>query len=199
MIKLKNKKFREIVRKFLKEENVLDVILFGSVVRGKDEPNDIDILVVYASNVNTEKNYELRKNLEKERLKAHVVGESYDKLFSSEFLSREGILIEGYSLKNNEFMSSAFGFSSMVFFRYYLKGKSNSDRMRFYYGLYGRGNGGGVLESFGAIKFSDGVVACPIEKAHDIKNFFKKWEIACDEFNVLLPKRISGKKILGLK
>ena len=196
---LKNKRFREAIRGFLKTEGILDVILFGSVVRGKDEPNDIDLLVVYSSKVDNEKNYELRKNLEKEGLKVHVVAESYEKLFSSAFLSREGVLTEGYSLRNDSFVFASFGFSSMVFFRYYLRGKSDSDRMRFYYGLYGRGGEKGVLDSFGAVKFSDGVVTCPIEKVDDMRNFFRKWEIKFDEFSVLLPRRMSEKNILEIK
>ncbi len=196
---LKNRKFKGIVGKGLKHESVLDIFLFGSVVRGKEEPGDIDLLIIYVSKVDVEHSYELRKNLERGGFKVHVVSELYEKLFNSNFLARESILLEGYSLRKGDFLFSAFGFSSMVFFRYYLKGKSSSERMRFYYSLYGRGDEKGILDKFNAWKFSDRIIVCSVKDVEDVRGFLEKWGLRFDEFSVLLPARVAGKKFLELK
>ena len=151
---LKSKIFNELIKEGLNEKDVLDIFLFGSVVRGKEEPNDIDLLVVYVSKEDTDYNYELRKKLEREGFKVHVNGISYKDLFNSSFFAREGILFEGYSFKSKDFLTHAFGFSSFMLFRYHFDGMNNSDRMRFYYALYGRNNEKGVMEEFNCYKQS---------------------------------------------
>jgi len=64
---LKNKEFSRIIEKYLEKENILDIVLFGSSVKGKDEPNDIDILVLYSKEEKDihDTAYLMRKELEK--------------------------------------------------------------------------------------------------------------------------------------
>ena len=31
---------------FYKKNNLIDILLFGSIVKGKDKPNDIDLLII---------------------------------------------------------------------------------------------------------------------------------------------------------
>ena len=196
---LQNKTFRKIVDKAISKNYVLDIVIFGSVVRGKDTPNDIDILVIFSNKVETDFLYDFRKEFEDKKLNVHIIGKTYKHLFESSFLARESILTEGYSLKENDFLSRLYGFSTLTLFRYSLKGASNSERMGFYYSLYGRGNEGGVLDKLGAHKFSDGVIACPIERKEDIVEFFMKKKIKFEEFPILLPSRLMSKKFLELK
>ena len=99
-------------------------------------------------------------------------------------------------MRLSKFLSSAFGFSSFVLFRYTLKGMNNSKRMKFYYSLYGRRSVIGVLETFRSYKFSDNLIASPIEQADNIKGFFESNGIRFDVINVLLPTRISSRKFL---
>ena len=193
---LQNKRFRRIVDDALSENNLLDIILFGSVVRGKDEPRDIDFIFLYAFKEDKEYSYELKKKFEKAGFKAHILGMNYSGLLEPSFLAREGVLLEGYSFRNKQFLSSAFGFSSFVLFRYTLKGMNNSKRMKFYYSLYGRRSVIGVLETFRSYKFSDNLIVSPIEQADNIKGFFESNGIRFDIINVLLPTRISSRKFL---
>ena len=45
---LKNAVFKSEIRKFFRknESEIVDIILFGSIVKGKEKPRDIDILII---------------------------------------------------------------------------------------------------------------------------------------------------------
>src|SRR3989344_4160672 len=140
---LKNKKFNEIIDFALNKGTLLDIILFGSSVKGKDEPEDIDLILVYAFKEDKDHNYEIKKQFENTRFKAHIVSISYSDIWKPSFLARESIILEGYSFRNKQFLFSSIGLSSFVLFRYKLGKMNNSERMRFYYSLYGRGKTSG--------------------------------------------------------
>ena len=59
---LKNTKFRSRVDTFCKEnkEEIIDIILFGSIVKGKEKPRDIDILLLFKEKKDIDKAYSLR-------------------------------------------------------------------------------------------------------------------------------------------
>lgn len=196
---LKNKKFSKIAEKISNEGKVIDIILFGSIVRGKDKPGDIDLLLIYPFKDDSDYSYEVKKRFEKDGFKVHISGIAYEKLFSSNFLARESVLSEGYSFKHKEFLSLAFGFSSFVIFRYYLNGLNDSERMKFYYSLYGRRNEKGVLKIFESIKFSDRVILTHISQDENIKEFFDKKKIRYDKIPILLPTRLASRRFLGVK
>lgn len=193
---LKNKEFIKVYPKYLKNKKVFDIIIFGSAVRGKENPSDIDILIVFSSKEDIDLVYGIRKELEKTCFNFQVIGKSYADVLSPNFTAREGILSEGYSLKNNNFISNLFGYSGFVLFKYSLHGLSNSEKMRFYYSLYGRGKGKGVLEHFEAIKFSDSSILSFIQNAEEIRLFLESKKILFKEVPVLIPSRLSTKKFL---
>ena len=196
---LKNKKFIEISEKFLRFEEILDIIVFGSTIRGKDYPNDLDILIIFPKKINHEIEYQLRKDYEKLNLKIDLIAKTYNELFSAHFLAKESIVHEGYSIKHKKMINSLLGYKGFVLFRYYLEKMNNSDRMRFYYSLYGRGKEKGVLDTYYSIKFSDSIILVPVEYCDQIKDFFYKKEIKFDWFKVLFEGRKSDKKFLELK
>lgn len=194
---LKNKKFLKIIKEALKKPEILDIILFGSYVKGKEKPNDIDLLILYSPKTKDiiEINYKIRKELEKVSKNIEVIGKFYSELFSSEFLARESILSEGFSLSNQKFLSECFGYKNLILFKYYLKEMNKSERMRFYYSLYGRGNEKGLLEKNQSYKFSETVILAPLENSEVIKDFLEKWKIEYIEFPILIPDNISNNKI----
>ena len=63
---LKNTRFKREIKFFFKKNNeILDIILFGSSIKGKDKPNDIDLLIIYKTKKDLDTSYELRKKLNK--------------------------------------------------------------------------------------------------------------------------------------
>lgn len=189
---LKNTKFLSKVNGFFKENEgeLIDIILFGSAVKGKEKPNDIDIIVLFKKKKNIDAAYEFRKELEKLGLPASVTSKTYKELFEVSFAAREAILSEGYSLILKKFLANGFGYNNLILFRYSLKGFNKSNRMRFYYSLYGRSGSKGMVKELNAIKFSDTILLCPVENENRMKEYLDNWNIEYKEFPVLIPERI---------
>jgi|SRR3989344_5991809 len=188
---LKNTKLKSEITKFYRKnrDTILDIIIFGSFIKGKENPKDIDLLILYKDKKNIEKSYELKKILK--NFNVEITDKSYLELFDESFKVREGILSEGYSVVNKKFLSEGFGYLSFILFKYELKGFSKSNRMRFYYGLSGRGkNDKGIIDDLSLIKFSDTILLCPVENAEKIKEFLNYWKIKYIEFPIMIPSRL---------
>ncbi len=194
---LKNKKFLNKIKKFLNKKEIIDIILFGSAARGKEEAKDIDILVVYEDNCNKviEITQSIKNELKKEYHNVEVIGKKYKEVLKPTFLARESLLSEGFSFKYKKFISECFGYENYMLFKYSLKGKNKSERVKFYYGLYGRKNDGGIINKYNCYKLSEGILLCKIENAEIIKIFFSNFNIEYICFPILIPKRIIKYKI----
>jgi len=194
---LKNKKFLKIISKFLKEKEIIDILLVGSLIRGNKIPNDIDIFVIYSldSKKLNDLNYDLKRKLKEIDKKFEVTGKRYEDLFSSEFPARESILSEGYSLRNKKFFSEGLGYKNLILFKYSLKNLSNSKRIQFYYSLYGRGKDKGILNKNNCYKFSDSIILSPIENSNLIKDFLERCKIEYLDFPIIIPERIVKYKL----
>lgn len=171
------------------ENEILDVVLFGSLVRGKEKPEDLDLLVIYKKNINSELINKMRKEFETLGVEVDLVPKSYNDLFKSAFIARESYLSEGYSLIQRKFIAEGLGYKPMVLFRYDIKGFTKSQRMRFYYSLYGR-NTEGMIKKLRLCKFSERIIISPVEESENVKDYFKSWSIKYLEIPILLPLRI---------
>ena len=94
----------EKLKKYLKNErgkNIFDIVVFGSLVKGKSSPRDIDILVIFLQGALRERLdaiQEIKNKLKsKFDLNIDIKQTLLKDLFSPEFLARTGILLEGYS------------------------------------------------------------------------------------------------------
>ncbi|MEK6907568.1 MAG: nucleotidyltransferase domain-containing protein [Nanoarchaeota archaeon] len=190
---LKNIKLKSKILKFYKKNKdiLLDIFIFGSFIKGKEKPNDIDILILYKDKKNFERGYELKKILRE--FNAEITNASYSELFNESFKPKEGILSEGYSVINKKFFSEGFGYTSFILFKYELKGFNKSNRMRFYYSLHGRGKDDkGIIDDLNLIKFSDTILFCPVKNAEKVKEYFDYWKIKYLEFPILIPTRLNN-------
>ncbi len=84
------------------EKEILDIVLFGSSTKGKEKPEDMDILVIYKE----KENLNLNNNL-KHITNASITSTTYQKLFNQTFLAREGYLLNGISIINNKAISES--------------------------------------------------------------------------------------------
>lgn len=190
---LQNKKLHSNIKSFFAQhkDDILDIILFGSIVRGKEKPADIDILLLFSHKENLEIAYAFRKVLDPFSLPFTIITKTYNSFLLESFAAKESILVEGYSLIKNCSIASAFGYNSFILFRYSLKGFNQSRRMLFHYSLHGRYKNNGMLQKLTLIKFSDTVLLSPVQSVEETKEYLSSWNIAFEEMPVLLPKRIS--------
>lgn len=185
-IKLKNK-----IKELVKNSDIKDIILFGSAVRGKENPKDIDILVLFKEKIDKEKEYEIRKALEKDFSKISIISKTEKTVLEPSFDAREGLLFEGISLITDKRISEFYGFFPYGLFRYDFKNWSNLQKTKFYYALNGRGDNKGVLDVLNGIKFSDNVILLPVESIESFKKFLESWEINFKYIPILIPERLA--------
>lgn len=189
----------KISRDFYKKHKgiIKDIILFGSVLRGKDNPSDIDILIVFINNINKDIEYEFKKKISRIVSNASIISKTQDSLHDSSFSAREAILFEGYSLINKKPIASLSGFESLGIFIYQTKKLNNVDKTRFYYALNGRSGAKGVIYLLNAIKLSDNIIAVPLSQTENTKEFFTRWNIDYTYVPSLIPSRLAKKHIIG--
>ncbi len=187
-----NKEFERIISQFLSKHSldILDIFLFGSTVRGKTEPNDIDFLLVFKNKEDSDLEYDLRKKLQKIFPQVTITTKTYASLFSEVFLAKQGILSEGFSLLHKKMLSECFGYTSFILFHYSLQNFTQSQRMQFQYSLYGRKKEGGMIKELSLIKFADGILLSPILNADATKKYLKYWNIQFEEFPSLFPLQL---------
>jgi predicted nucleotidyltransferase len=188
---LKNTRFKREIKFFFKKNNeILDIILFGSSIKGKDKPNDIDLLIIYKTKKDLDTSYELRKKLNKLGFNVSISDKTYKTLIDGNFKPVEEVFSEGYSLIYDKFIANGIGYFNLSLFKYNLKPLNKSQRMRFYYSLYGRDKKGGIVKEFNLIKFSDTLLLCPTENMEKLKEFFESWKIETINFPIMIPSRL---------
>ncbi|MBT3262584.1 nucleotidyltransferase domain-containing protein [Candidatus Woesearchaeota archaeon] len=191
----KNTTFKSEIKKFLKENSneILDVILFGSAMKGKENPKDIDLLILYSVKKNIDKSYEFKKILKSKGFLVETIDKTYKELIEGSFKAVEGILAEGFSFKNNNLLSQNLGYMNLILFKYDLINLNKSERMRFYYSLYGRTKEQkGIIQELNSIKFSDSIILCPANNSEEMSEYLNSWKIKHLKFPILIPSRLKN-------
>jgi predicted nucleotidyltransferase len=171
------------------KSSLLDIILFGSIVRGKDAPQDIDLIVLFKEQEIQDITYALQKLVEKHNAHADILPKTYATLLEDAFLGKEAVLKEGYSILYGTFLARQAGFNTMILFRYDLNKLTNSQRIRFYYSIYGRQRSGGMQERLGLVKFSDNLLLSPIERQAETEAYLQEQGIPFEQIPLLIPDR----------
>jgi predicted nucleotidyltransferase len=146
----------------LSEEGVVDVIVFGSSVRGKLFPNDVDVFVLVDDGLDFENKSRISAELEKKGFNSVVM--SYSESFRKGFWW--SLIHEGRSLKNGD-LRGFLGLKSidLFLFRHRLSG---SEKITFYRAL-------NSLE--GILKNGGGVLFCSVENSGEVEEFFENWGV----------------------
>jgi len=161
------KKIIEELSKYI-NENILDIIVYGSLTRGKEEPNDIDIIVIYKNTFPMDIASSLGE-------KYHIIPIKLDDIFSLGHLLIEA-LAEGWSIVHKRPLREVLGYKAYkeITIENIVYGeKKESKRVSLYYFLYGRKdrNKIGLLEETGAIvvRRNPMVILVPIENSEIFK------------------------------
>ncbi|MBU1004455.1 MAG: nucleotidyltransferase domain-containing protein [Nanoarchaeota archaeon] len=173
---LKTQKLISLIKEF-KTKEIFDIVVYGSLVRGKDKPSDIDIAIVLNEEISVNEKLELAERVKN---KLDLLGGNFDvkaiglsDLYDEGFIARQAILAEGYSLIYEKFLHEKFGFKTSVIFKYKLDKLDYSHKKMFYYALNGRRKQKGLLELKGAKMMGDCVVKVPLIHSEEFKDMFK--------------------------
>lgn len=175
-------KLKSKSEKFVERENdVLDVVLYGSFVRG-GESRDVDFALLVKEDVETGKKLTLAQEFKdsvKEEIEKNIDVKSVSiiDLTDPTFMARTGIIAEGYSLLKENFLSELFGLKPYIAFTYSLKNLSQSEKTIFSYTLKGRRGEKGVLEELGGKNPARGLILIPIEHSEEFKEILSKHKV----------------------
>lgn len=173
------KKFQELqtYQKKLKEllhNGIVDIILFGSSVKG-GIPNDIDIALIADKKVDMTP---LRKEI------SSIVGReadveilSVDSIYSPLWIT---LIKEGFSIKKNCFISEIYKVKPVALYKYSLKKLNNTQKVQFERAIKN------ILGKEGVF-LTRSVVLIPISIKNEMIDVLKKWNIyyECMEYELL--------------
>lgn len=179
-------KLDQIKQFYSKHESKLDdILVYGSSVRGSSA-RDIDLILILSQGVETDDElaYSLKQELTSEENELDVKSKTFKQLFDTNFLAGGSIILEGYCLISQEFLSQKLNLDNYSLFKYNLSNLDKNEKTKFTYALKGRGDNLGVLENLSARHFSRGVVLIPIEKTEEFKRFLHRWELDFEEYRI---------------
>jgi predicted nucleotidyltransferase len=160
------------LKKFLKDKEIIDILVFGSAVKGKAMPGDIDIAII----------------TEKERI--DIPGFHVSMIKPEEFFKPlsliHTLLREGYSLKNKKLFAEMHKFSSRVLFKYELVPLAASEKVKIVNILRGKGEQKGMVEENGGEWLANQVFLIPIDREHIFEKFFLNFKIKFKKFYLLI-------------
>jgi len=166
---------KKLVKKLKKllNNNVLDLVIFGSFIKNKLDPKDIDIAAIIRERVDIAK---LKKSLTEIDKKIHlqvVSLEDYDKFI---WLT---LIREGYSVKHNKYLYELYNIKPVVLFKYDLRKLTLSNKVMFER----------AIKNFKDIeKLSNRVVLVPISLSGEFRSFLRRWNIDIESLEYeLLP------------
>lgn len=194
---LSDTKLRNNLKKVAeKQKEVDDIIVFGSLVRGKKNPKDIDVIVVFKQTVRKEVEYQIRKEIEKNYKNISIISKTLKTLFDPAFDARESILFEGKSLLKAKAIVEHYGCNACGMFKYHLKGWNKLQKTKYYYALNGRDGQKGIVKDLSCIKLADGVVLVPLHNVEPFRLFLEYWKMEYTYIPIIIPERLNKKKLL---
>lgn len=157
---------------WLKKKEIDDIILFGSVLKGKKAVRDIDVAIVF-----NETSSKLWVGLNKMSDRYHFTKTRFSDLLEDPLLWQT-LLHEGYSLKHKKKLSGIVGMKAFFLFEYGMDRLSKVERQSLNHALYGSGGRDSFLKGINGEKFGQKKVIVPDEESEEMRGFFETWNIA---------------------
>ncbi len=175
-------------KRHAEKHDIFDIVLYGSAITGKQEARDVDLLLLFKSEAlkkRAETAQELKEVLAKTVENLDVKTLNLPELFGSDFLARQALLVEGYSLLHDAPFSERLGFKGQAIFTYSLKSLGHNKKTRFTYALSGR-QGEGIREKLTLESLGRGAVLVPVENCSVFESFLQQWDVTYEKKKVLV-------------
>lgn len=167
-------KFKENCRHLLKNKKIEDIIIFGSAVKGKERPKDIDLCLI-GEEITNDLIQEIEKKLQNS-IEMHITKSKYKDLFEDIILWKT-LLHEGFSIKKQQYIAELFEMKSFFLFIYKLQNLSITKKQIFSHALRGTKTNEGILKLCQGEKIGRNVVLVPEEKEEEMRAFLETWNV----------------------
>ena len=170
-------KSKRKLKKVLADKEVYDVLLFGSAIKGKAQPRDIDVCLITHKKIEAEV-----KNLSG----VHISIMKPEEFFTEQSSLANTLLREGYSLKKGMFLAEELRFKNKVLFTYRLNNKKNNEKVKIVTILRGKGSNNGLVQDQGGEWIAQQVFQMPIDTEQLIDQFLRHNKINYTKNYVLI-------------
>jgi predicted nucleotidyltransferase len=150
--------------KILLDENLLDIIIFGSFVKG-GFPKDIDVALVSNRNMDFTELKKKVRNIIRKEADIQLIG--IESIYSPIWLT---LIKEGFSVKKGKLLSELYNLKPVVLYKHSLKKLTNVQKVQFERGIKKViGNEGQFI--------TRSVIMVPLSMKNELIEFFKTWKI----------------------
>lgn len=181
------KQLKKCLESEKKQKEIFDIIIYGSITKGKRNPSDLDVIVIFLEGTlreRLEKIQTIKEKIEKaitsskiKSIKADIKQILLTDLFSSDFFARTGILLEGISVFREKPFSEVMGFKGFALFWYNLKELKHAKKVQFNYILAGRNKMKGIIAQLNGERLANGVIKIPINSSLEFEEVLKSNKI----------------------
>ncbi len=175
-------KLRNKVKKFINKE-LIDIVIFGSAVKGKTIARDVDICLIFRNNIDLGIVGKVSKELGSNFHVSHLV---IDNFFTKMHNLAKSVFFEGISLITGKRLTEQYSLKSYSLFYYSLSGLKKSDRVRFVYLLKGRGKENGLVKEFGGSFLVPSCFLMPVGSESEMIEVLNKWKVRFYRKKVML-------------
>lgn len=155
-------------------KEIADIFLFGSAVKGKEFPKDVDICIIFREKILEKTILDIEAKLEE--FNVHISSLIVDNFFKKPHSLIKTLLLEGISILNGKPFIQNFGFSSYALYSYELSKLKPSKKVRFVYLLKGRKEEG-IVKKMNGEWIADSCFIMPVQKDSEMLIILKKWQI----------------------
>ncbi len=163
------------LKKYLKDDKLDDIIIFGSFVKGKSKVNDVDICLVFKE-YDDQLIEKILKGLEKDNIEVHITKTKYSDIFEDPGLWST-LIHEGFSIKKNKELSKILSFNPFFGFEYELTSLDKIQKQSFSHALFGTGGRLNFLEGIDGLRLGKNFIIVPVYQSEKIRDFFDTWKI----------------------
>ncbi len=168
---------RNVVKNEKQDKTIVDIILYGSVARRKDRPNDVDIVVLFRNGTLKEqlqKVQEIKKKLTIQNLDIKPM--RVEEFFDPSIFSRSGIIAEGISLLDGKPLAEKMGFDAFTIFSFTHTGKSHKEKVMFNNVLRGRSTEG-IIKQLHGVHLAPGIIQVPVIHALEFEEVLNRHHV----------------------
>ena len=169
------------LKSLLLDKEIIDIILFGSSIKGKLIPRDIDIALILYKKPSRELHEKINsiKNF-------HISLITAKEFFINSPSIVHTLVREGYSIKGKKFISEGWRFSNQAIYSYMLTSLSPSNKVRFVNILRGKRGENGIVETNKGKWIANQVFIAPLEAEKIFDELFDNFKINFKKSYVLI-------------
>lgn len=165
------------------KDQVVDIVVFGSFVRGKFNPNDIDVCLIFRSKVDLGIVKKVQVILGEN---FHVCSLVVDNFFTNFHSLAKTVLYEGRSLITNKNLIETFAMESRVLYSYDLSRETSVRKVQIVYLLRGRKTGEGLVKQWNGEFISNSSFIVPLGCDSEVQEVLDKWKVKYQRKRLLL-------------